>query len=701
MSGSTTTTVVPALTFSGTIAPTRLSPAYRLGLVVVACTMLLLPLLYLGLVGAAAAAVWWHVTENTWIFNGSRGQWRLIAYLTPAVAGVVLVFFMVKPILARPSRHQDPLPVDPAAEPALFKLIEEICRQVRAPRPQRVQVDCTVNASAGLLHGPWAIFRRDLVLTIGLPLVAGLSVRELAGVLAHEFGHFAQGGGLRLTGIVRGVNGWFGRVVYERDAWDEKLDRWSKESDWRLQIILMCARGGVWVSRRILYGLMMGGHAISCFMMRQMEYDADSYEVKIAGTDAFKRTSGRMRELGMAARFAYNDLRDTLGGGSAPASMPAFMVQRAQHLPPDLLDRVRGTGDEKTGVFDTHPCDADRIRAAEAARADGVLMNADVPATILFNDFEGLSAAATRHHFEHDLGLSVAELTFVDTSVALQQSRTRAEGFQAMSRFFANRWTVFRPLHLRLEEPQLLDPAALAARLAAAQTRMEQLAPGVSDRHDEFDALEAKLQNAFAAAELLSSGFPGVKAEDFELEAGTAAAAAEAQGRASSQQAAMEPSLAAFDVAAAERLGCALSLLRDPAAHPDVPFSEAAALVQTLNALAVAIPHVRELRRLEMAAILIDANMTSSPKPDDTQAYLRQLERRLMACRDRVRLALANSACPSGLAASPMTLAERCGMPAGGPFETATEITDRVFKLYAEVLGRLVTMATRAEERLA
>jgi hypothetical protein len=50
------------------------------------------------------------------------------------------------------------------------------------------------------------VFKKDLVLTIGLPLVAGLSVREFGGVLAHEFGHFAQGGGMRLTALVRYVN---------------------------------------------------------------------------------------------------------------------------------------------------------------------------------------------------------------------------------------------------------------------------------------------------------------------------------------------------------------------------------------------------------------------------------------------------------------------------------------------------------------
>ena len=81
------------------------------------------------------------------------------------------------------------------------------------------------------------------MLTIGLPLVAGLSAREFGGVLAHEFGHFAQGGGMRLTAVVRGVNAWFGRVVYERDEWDETLERWSSRTDWRVRIVLMLAGG--------------------------------------------------------------------------------------------------------------------------------------------------------------------------------------------------------------------------------------------------------------------------------------------------------------------------------------------------------------------------------------------------------------------------------------------------------------------------
>ena len=118
--------------------------------------------------------------------------------------------------------------------------------------PARVQVDCQVNASAGFATVPVMPGAPRLVLTIGLPLAAGLTVRQFGGVLAHEFGHFAQGGGMRLTYIVRSINRWFSRVAYERDAWDEKLDEWSNRGNWMLSLTLHLAKASVWCSRQVL-----------------------------------------------------------------------------------------------------------------------------------------------------------------------------------------------------------------------------------------------------------------------------------------------------------------------------------------------------------------------------------------------------------------------------------------------------------------
>ena len=140
------------------------------------------------------------------------------------------------------------------------------------------------------------VHQKDLVLTIGLPLVAGMDLTMLTGVLAHEFGHFAQGTGMRLTYVIRSINGWFARVVYERDSWDQWLvDAQHTSEHWAISIIVALARLFVWMTRRILWVLMVIGHGVSSFMLRQMEFDADRYEARVSGSDD-------VRENGRAAR---------------------------------------------------------------------------------------------------------------------------------------------------------------------------------------------------------------------------------------------------------------------------------------------------------------------------------------------------------------------------------------------------------------
>ena len=270
-------TTSPLDAFSGAVEPTKTGLLYRAGLAIVAFAMVLLPLIYLALIALTAWAVLLHLKYDTWIFEGGSGRGgfgRLIFYLGPAVAGGILVLFMVKPFFAAKAKAPQPVTLDPAKESLLFAFVQKVCGLVGAAAPCRIDVDCQANASASLRRGLWS---KDLVLTIGLPLVSGLELRQFAGVLAHEFGHFAQGAGMRLSYVIRKINFWFARVVYQRDEWDLNLERAARGIDWRVGLVLHGARGCVWLTRRILWGLMQAGHAISCFMLRQMEYDADTY----------------------------------------------------------------------------------------------------------------------------------------------------------------------------------------------------------------------------------------------------------------------------------------------------------------------------------------------------------------------------------------------------------------------------------------
>ena len=93
----------PIDAFTADISRTRLSPFYTMGLAVVAFAMVLLPAIYIALIALTGWGVLYHLAHNTWILigeSGQRGLWRLLMYLGPAVAGGILVFFMLKPIFA-------------------------------------------------------------------------------------------------------------------------------------------------------------------------------------------------------------------------------------------------------------------------------------------------------------------------------------------------------------------------------------------------------------------------------------------------------------------------------------------------------------------------------------------------------------------------------------------------------------------------
>ena len=296
----------------------------------------------------------------------------------------------------------------------------------------------------------------------------------------------------------------------------------------------------------------------------------------------------RLRELGMGAHFAYNDVRQGLGHGALPAHWPSFMVERSRQMPEELLAHLRSTDGGKTGVFDTHPSDADRVRAAEAAAAEGVLVGADSRASHLFRDFDALSAAATRHHFEHDLASAWMTSRWWTPPSPFVKSENRRENFTASERFFGDGASVHRPLRLHVSEAEALETGALLARLAAARDAMADAANPAS-RYVEFNQLELKRQKAFAARALLAAGFASVSAEDFELTAGTVDAAATAENEAYAQQQTLTLVLGAFDFSAAERLSCALALLRSTGPS-DESRNEVPSLVEALNALATAIP---------------------------------------------------------------------------------------------------------------
>jgi len=384
--------------FRGDIRRVRVPLLYRVGILIAAAVMIILPAVYVALIAAAGWGVYYHAANHTEILEMGAGRARLVAlglYVGPIVAGGIMVLFMLKPLFARPVNQRRTRSLTRQAEPVLFGFVERICQAVGSREPVRIEVDNQMNASAGFDAGMFKLVRNRLVLTIGVPLVAGLDTSQFAGVLAHEFGHFTQGAGLRVTYIVRSINAWFVRVVYQRDAWDEWLEESAGELDFRIGWILQLARIAVFLSRRILWLLMIIGHIVSGFLMRQMEFHADAHEARLVGAKVFESTTRQLTRLDLAHQVALSDLGQFVESGKLPDDLPRLMWERSQSIPRKLEKALtEHVETAKTGWFDTHPAPQARIRRA-AREKDKAVFADDRPASELFADFGGLSRGVT------------------------------------------------------------------------------------------------------------------------------------------------------------------------------------------------------------------------------------------------------------------------------------------------------------------
>jgi Zn-dependent protease with chaperone function len=509
---------------AGIVCP-KLSIFYRFGLMLVAVAMLLLPLIYLALAGTVAWLVYYHAVHNWGAImkwgGGGSGQvmiGKFLIYIIPLLAGIVVVFFLFKPLLARRPKRAQPLALNPADNPLLYAFIERVCVVVGAPSPRRIDLDCDLNASASFRRGLLSLFGKDLVLTIGMPLAANLSARELAGVIAHEFGHFTQGAGMRLSYLVRSVSAWFARAAYERDAWDEALEDWSEkagEADVRAAILVWMVQLAVWFSRLILKALMYIGIIVGGFISRQMEYDADAYEIKVAGSEAFERTTRKLATLGVAMEVAVKQLAAIWERtGTLPDNFPEVLRNAHEQLPPHVVQKINDTlGLHRTGIFDSHPSPADRIRRARQAEDPGIFHD-ERPASELFGSFEHPARFVTLLHYTDDLDIPITPqmLTHIESKPSSgTSSSTVAQAPAAAGTGEESEAWMFGLLTFLL--PLSLDPAAASADVASDFSELSHLSAGlrqIQEQLNGFGSQEAgfldKLASARAAQRVLNHG---------------------------------------------------------------------------------------------------------------------------------------------------------------------------------------------------
>ena len=677
----------------GEIEPTEPSTLYKVGLMLVAGGMMFLPIVYLLLIGGLGYSLIALITSDT------KSGGLHVLFL---IFGTILLLFMIKPMFAKRAKQQTPKALKREAEPFIYEYVEWVCDLVGAPVPGSIRVDCNVNAAAGFRHGFASMFSNDLTLVIGLPLVSGLTLRQFTAILAHEFGHFSQGTAMRLGYIINTINAWFARVVYERDAWDEKLNDLERMT-FRLKIFVWPCQLMIFLTRFTLKLLMYAGHSFSCFMSREMEFDADRYATRLVGPKTFESMHDSVLELSLAQHQAMADLGNFWDEGRLADDFANWVAHRCKTMPDDVREKLHDKADaEETGVFDTHPSSKDRIASAYAENTKGILkIGNSVPASVLFRSYDKLTKRVSLDFYCELIGKKVKSDQLHSIDELRERHESERASMKALNRYFQAQLHPTRPIPL--SEHATEEPAdAKVARDAMRQARTDMLDELLDYQRflKRLDRYEDRMFDAVRASALIQAGFR-VNPDDFGLKASSKRHARDVVDDYRDRLDGLDEELEVFESLAARRMGNALQLLMMDKVVAKIEDGEelreeVRALVPEAGFIADIIDHIPTLLLPYTATITLYVAFTEH---DDDRRLFKELMNRMDTVYRRlreIRRELGNQPYPLDHADEDMTM-RKYVIPTLPDKENLGEIMECT----GSVLSQLGTVQQRLFARLA
>jgi Zn-dependent protease with chaperone function len=441
-------------------------------------TLCLTPFIYFGLITLIAHTLWWNIRYC--IADGKIEDHLQQLILTSGLC-FLAILFLLKPLVlllwfADDKSKQRKL--SRKTEPFIFEYIEAICHSVDAPVPTLIRIDFNSNAAAGLRYPLRALFNNELVLVIGMPFISGMTLRQLTGVLAHEFGHFSQHAGMRINVWNRILNHVLLYVIHSRDKLDDWLTHMTYVPLREFKILVWVAIFIVATSRRTLMAVFWIVEIVSNYYSRQMEFDADRYEYRLVGAEIFEATSHHLAELSVARDQAFSELRMHYEEGRLPDDLPALIAHQALTIDPKIKEVLtQQAADARTRLFDSHPCHRERIACAHETGETGAIrfkpyMNS-LPASVLFRDYKKMCRAATMDLYKTHLGDEFKKSSVVPADEVISRSVAQVESFETSRRFYMTELDHLRPIQLD-ESPTVMpeNPVETFQQLKLAREQM-------------------------------------------------------------------------------------------------------------------------------------------------------------------------------------------------------------------------------------
>lgn len=385
--------------FEGSVARRGPSLGYRVALLFTALAVVFLGLCYACLIVAGGFGVYWYavtILPTALHFRGRVGGFLLIVHLAVLLSAGCVLISMVLPIFLRRKHELPGERLSPGKAPVLHSFVAKIADTLGAPVPVEIRLGLDANASAAYRGGVTGLLRGQLVLTLGAPLIAGMDTQQLAGVIAHELGHFCQRGGSLLRYFIGSFTTW---CAISSSLQDSMADL-AGDGDADESAISIIFRGIFWLTQCLgslaVWCFALLGLLVTMFVMRSQEYDADRRESELAGSDAFFGTTRRLIELNMGQQVIFrrglSNLYAVLNDADGVGNLASEIVAAADLAAEQSTKVIEKELQRPTGWFSTHPGTRARIAAVRQRPQPGVF-HLKIPAYRLYPELNPHAAS--------------------------------------------------------------------------------------------------------------------------------------------------------------------------------------------------------------------------------------------------------------------------------------------------------------------
>ena len=394
--------------FRADIRAHRLGVGERCAMGAAALAAICLPVCFLALLVAATIG-WIH---SCWFYFSeplvSPGWTALMVVGSLLLAGFIAA--MVRRLVLVGRQRRGYLDVSAGEQPELHAFVNHIADLLGGPAPSVIKLD----AEVGLLLRPQRIHNAVLgggpELIIGLPLLYGLSARQLSGVIAHAY-----------AGYTREARSYGYPLICAVDRWlfaQSGVARSATSVNGAFAALAPAGGNRLIMSLQKLFDFLVQGtffllyrvvSSLTFVVSRRVDMVGDQFSSRIAGSSEFRSTQFRLRSLYYGQQHANRELIKSWRSSRLSDNFPQLVVDHADALQLSLRPRLIQEMEELvTPMTRSRIVDLGRIVSVEHYQDEGACFLLGSAVTLL-RDLDSVARRVSLDHYR-DMGIERPDL---------------------------------------------------------------------------------------------------------------------------------------------------------------------------------------------------------------------------------------------------------------------------------------------------